>query len=102
MMSLVSLVTAVALTVVGARSCQASAPGSATNPRTFLQNGIQGLCANAAAVAGADGGDGTSADTSAVTLLSPQQASALQASDPAGFSALVGTNGGSVPTCPTG
>jgi hypothetical protein len=57
-MKLVSLTVLLVLGVLTARSCTASPASSPLNPSTLAHNGLSGLCANQAATAAADGGDG--------------------------------------------
>jgi hypothetical protein len=57
MMKVVGLVIMLVLSVVTARSCSSSPSSSDLNPSTLEQNGLSGLCANQAAVAGAGGED---------------------------------------------
>ena len=92
MMKLISVIVMLILSVITARSCSASPPGSTLNPSTVEQNGLSGLCANQSAVADASGDD-------------TQQTLQIPAGDQnltglAGGSGLPGLTGGSF-NCPT-
>jgi hypothetical protein len=96
-LSLIGLIVLVILTVMGARACTSTSPASTSNPINVANNGLAGLCANAQAVAAADGGDPT---VSADTLVPPSYLQQLEKSNPNGLKALEQETGGSL-TCPT-
>ena len=97
----------VVLSVIGLRACGTEPAGAPANPATFTSNGVGGVCAEQSAVAQADGGPGDSVagaegadnpDTSP-TLISPQEAAHLKASNPQAYAALSQATGGSL-SCP--
>lgn len=59
MLKVVTLLVLLVCTVIGARSCNSSGPGSVLNPSNVVGNGLAGVCANQQAVDSA-GGDSNS------------------------------------------
>jgi hypothetical protein len=55
MLKVVTLFVLLICTVIGARSCNSSGPGSNVNPSKVVGNGVAGVCANQAAVDSAGG-----------------------------------------------
>lgn len=71
MMKVLGLIMMLVLTVISARSCQASPKSSPLNPSTFGANGLAGVCADEEAAAQADGDDSTQ------TVVVPNQSGSL-------------------------
>ncbi|HEX6394905.1 MAG TPA: hypothetical protein VFZ97_15835 [Acidimicrobiales bacterium] len=68
MLKVVTVLVLLICTVIGARSCNSSSPGSNLNPSKVVGNGIAGVCANQAAVDSSGG----QADSSEVVSPSAQ------------------------------
>jgi hypothetical protein len=71
MLKVVTLLVVLICTVIGARSCNSSSPGSDLNPSRVVGNGLAGVCANQEAVDSAGG------DSEAGASLSPSAQSQL-------------------------
>jgi hypothetical protein len=71
MMKVVTLFVLLVCTVMGARSCSSSSPGSDLNPSRVVGNGLASVCANQDAVdaTGGEAGSGTVISSSAQSQL---------------------------------
>lgn len=99
-MKLMTIIVMLALTVLGARSCQGSGSSSQSplDPNNLARNGITAICAQEQATAEANSYG--SSDSTPVTAISPSEEANLQASNPGGLRALQQALGGSL-SCPT-
>ena len=102
MLKLMGIVVMLALTVVGARSCDgsSSSANSPLDPANLARNGIAGVCAEQAAVAADGSAAGSSGGSAGGSAISSGEMSALESSNPAGMRALSQALGGNF-SCPT-
>jgi len=98
---MIGTVVLLVLTVLTFRSLSPEPASSPASPPSIARNGLAQICAEQQAVDQADlaSHDGSDQAPPATDSLAAQFAQ-LQSSDPSGYAALIGANGGP-PTCPT-